>query len=323
MGQRIQLVGTVPEQLFGKRLDQALAEMFPDYSRSRIKDWILAGQVKVNSVVLDKPREKVQGDESIEIEVVVEAQERHEAQDIDLNIVYEDEDLLVINKPEGLVVHPGAGNADGTLLNAMLNHSPEVANVPRAGIVHRLDKDTTGLMVIAKTIPAQTHLVEQLQAREISREYEAVVNGTMVAGGMVDKPIGRHPTKRTSMAVRESGKPATTHYRIIKKFRAHTHLRLKLETGRTHQIRVHMSHLRHPLVGDPLYGGRPRPPKGSSDEFIQVLRSYKRQALHAAQLALFHPISGEWMTWQAPLPDDFVDLLSAMEADSQLNPDLD
>ena len=323
MGQRIQLVGTVPEQLFGKRLDQALAEMFPDYSRSRIKDWILAGQVKVNSVVLDKPREKVQGDESIEIEVVVEAQERHEAQDIDLNIVYEDEDLLVINKPEGLVVHPGAGNADGTLLNAMLNHSPEVANVPRAGIVHRLDKDTTGLMVIAKTIPAQTHLVEQLQAREISREYEAVVNGTMVAGGMVDKPIGRHPTKRTSMAVRESGKPATTHYRIIKKFRAHTHLRLKLETGRTHQIRVHMSHLRHPLVGDPLYGGRPRPPKGSSDEFIQVLRSYKRQALHAAQLALFHPISGEWMTWQAPLPDDFVNLLSAMEVDSQLNPDIE
>jgi 23S rRNA pseudouridine1911/1915/1917 synthase len=320
MSQRIQLVGTVPEQFFGKRLDQTLAEMFPDYSRSRIKNWILAGQVKVNELVLNIPREKVQGNESIEIEVIVEPQERHEAQDIALNIVFEDEHILVINKPTNLVVHPGAGNADGTLLNAMLNHAPEVADVPRAGIVHRLDKDTTGLMVIAKTIPAQTHLVEQLQAREISREYEAVVNGVMVAGGSIDKPIGRHPSKRTSMAVRESGKPATTHYRVLKKYRAHTHLRLKLETGRTHQIRVHMAHLRYPLVGDQLYGGRPRPPKSSSEEFIHLLRNFRRQALHAAQLALFHPVTGEWMTWQAPLPSDFTELLTELAKDNELHP---
>jgi 23S rRNA pseudouridine1911/1915/1917 synthase len=323
MSQRIQLVGEIPEQFFGKRLDQTLAEMFPDYSRSRIKDWILAGQVKIDGLVSSIPREKVQGNESVEIEVIVEPQERHEAQDIALNIVYEDEDIIVINKPANLVVHPGAGNADGTLLNALLNHAPQVADVPRAGIVHRLDKDTTGLMVVAKSIPAQTHLVEQLQAREISREYEAVVNGTMVAGGTIDKPIGRHSTKRTSMAVRESGKPAMTHYRLLKKYRAHTHLRLKLETGRTHQIRVHMAHLRYPLVGDPLYGGRPRPPKAASESFINLLRSFHRQALHAAQLALFHPITGEWLTWQAPLPSDFKALLMELEKDSEHNPDLD
>lgn len=320
MSQRIQLVGAVPEQFFGKRLDQALAEMFPDYSRSRIKEWILAGQVKVDTQILSIPREKVQGHETIEIEVIVEPQERHIAQEIALDIVFEDEHILVINKPDGLVVHPGAGNADGTLLNAMLNHSPEVANVPRAGIVHRLDKDTTGLMVVAKTIPAQTHLVEQLQAREVSREYEAVVNGVMVAGGLIEKPIGRHPSKRTSMAVRESGKPATTHYRVLKKYRAHTHLRLKLETGRTHQIRVHMAHLRYPLVGDQLYGGRPRPPKAASAELIYLLRNFKRQALHAAQLALFHPVTGEWMTWQAPLPSDFTELLSELGKDSESHP---
>lgn len=320
MSQRIQLVGAVPEQFFGKRLDQALAEMFPDYSRSRIKEWILAGQVKVDTQILSIPREKVQGHETIEIEVIIEPQERHIAQEIALDIVFEDEHILVINKPDGLVVHPGAGNADGTLLNAMLNHSPEVANVPRAGIVHRLDKDTTGLMVVAKTIPAQTHLVEQLQAREVSREYEAVVNGVMVAGGLIEKPIGRHPSKRTSMAVRESGKPATTHYRVLKKYRAHTHLRLKLETGRTHQIRVHMAHLRYPLVGDQLYGGRPRPPKAASAELIYLLRNFKRQALHAAQLALFHPVTGEWMTWQAPLPSDFTELLSELGKDSESHP---
>jgi 23S rRNA pseudouridine1911/1915/1917 synthase len=323
MSQRIQLIGEIPEQFFGKRLDQTLAEMFPDYSRSRLKEWILAGLVRVDGQILNLPREKMQGCESVEIDVVIESQERHQAQEIDLNIVFEDEHIIVINKPTDLVVHPGAGNADGTLLNALLNHASEVSEVPRAGIVHRLDKDTTGLMVVAKSIPAQTHLVEQLQAREISREYEAVVNGTMVAGGMIDKAIGRHPTKRTSMAVRESGKPAMTHYRVLKKYRAHTHLRLKLETGRTHQIRVHMAHLRYPLVGDPLYGGRPRPPKHADDAFIQLLRNFNRQALHAAQLALFHPVSGEWMTWQAPLPDDFVQLLNVLEKDKACHPDID
>ncbi|MFT2090628.1 23S rRNA pseudouridine(1911/1915/1917) synthase RluD [Paraglaciecola sp. 2405UD69-4] len=315
--EKIQLQAHVPDNLFGKRLDQALAEMFPDYSRSRIKEWILSDKVTVNGEISNKPREKLIGEELIEIDVELEVQVQHHAQAIDLDIVYEDEDILVINKPTNLVVHPGAGNMDGTILNALLNHVPNIENVPRAGIVHRLDKDTTGLMVVAKTIPAQTHLVEQLQAREISREYEAVVIGTMVAGGTVDEPIGRHPTKRTNMAVRESGKPAMTHYRVKEKFRAHTYLRLKLESGRTHQIRVHMSHLRYPLVGDQAYGGRPKPPKACNERMVDMLRSFKRQALHAVQLELAHPITGEWMSWKAPLPDDFVELLDVLREDKQ------
>lgn len=315
--EKIQLQAEVPENLFGKRLDQALAEMFPDYSRSRIKEWILADHVQVDGQVVNKPREKLVGNESVVIEASIEIQEQHQAQDIELNIVYEDDDILVINKPINLVVHPGAGNSDGTILNALLSHVPDIAAVPRAGIVHRLDKDTSGLMVVAKTIPAQTHLVEQLQAREISREYEAVVNGTMVAGGIVDEPIGRHPTKRTSMAVREFGKPAVTHYRVKEKFRSHTHVRLKLETGRTHQIRVHMAHLRHPLVGDQLYAGRPILPKACGQEMIDMLRGFKRQALHAAQLELSHPISGEWMSWQADLPDDMQQVLAVLKADTK------
>ncbi|MDU0354526.1 23S rRNA pseudouridine(1911/1915/1917) synthase RluD [Paraglaciecola aquimarina] len=317
--EKIQLQANVPENLLGKRLDQALAEMFPDYSRSRIKEWILADYVKVDGEVLNKPREKLVGDELIEINAEIEIQVQHQAQSIALNIVYEDEHIMVINKPTNLVVHPGAGNGDGTVLNALLNHAPEIANVPRAGIVHRLDKDTTGLMVVAKTIPAQTHLVEQLQAREISREYEAVVIGTMVAGGTVDAPIGRHPTKRTNMAVRESGKPAVTHYRVKEKFRAHTYLRLKLESGRTHQIRVHMSHLRYPLVGDPAYGGRPKLPKACSEEMVNMLRTFRRQALHAIQLELTHPVSGEWMSWKAPLPEDFTALLQVLRDDKSIH----
>ncbi|MDN4503740.1 23S rRNA pseudouridine(1911/1915/1917) synthase RluD [Alteromonadaceae bacterium BrNp21-10] len=319
MQEKIELSAIVPEHLFGKRLDQGLAEMFPDYSRSRIKEWITAGQVSVDGVVVDKPREKINGGEVIDVVTFFEKLQRHQAEDIDLNVIYEDEFILVIDKPAGLVVHPGAGNSQGTVLNALLAHAPEIDLVPRAGIVHRLDKDTTGLMVVAKTIAAQTHLVEQLQAREISREYEAVVCGTMVAGGTVDAPIGRHATKRTSMAVRETGKPATTHYRVKEKFRAHTYLRLKLESGRTHQIRVHMSHLTYPLVGDPLYGGRPRPPKAASAEFIELLRGFRRQALHAVQLELTHPITGEWLSWKSPLPADFVELLAAMRADNKLH----
>ena len=224
---------------------------------------------------------------------------------------------MVINKPRDLVVHPGAGNQDGTILNALLAHYPDIELVPRAGIVHRLDKDTTGLMVIAKTVSAQTHLVDQLQQRVMSREYEAVAYGTMVGGGLVDEPIGRHATKRTLMAVRETGKPAVTHFRIIEKFRAHTHLRLKLETGRTHQIRVHMAHIKHPLVGDAAYGGRARLPKGASPEFVALLRRFDRQALHAIQLSLFHPETEEWMSWQAPLPQDMVELLEVMRADTK------
>ncbi|WP_448211408.1 23S rRNA pseudouridine(1911/1915/1917) synthase RluD [Colwellia sp. MEBiC06753] len=319
MAEIIQHQETVPQECLGKRLDQALAEMFPDYSRSRIKEWILAGNVKVDGKQITKAREKVFGGEEILIDATVEADIRFEPQDIPLNIVYEDDDILVINKPADLVVHPGAGNPDGTVLNALLHHCPELEVVPRAGIVHRLDKDTTGLMVVAKTIAAQTNLVDALQRREITREYEAVANGIMTAGGTVDEPIGRHSTKRTHMAVTISGRPSVTHYRVMEKYRLHTRLRLRLETGRTHQIRVHMAHIAHPLVGDPLYGGRPRPPKNATPELLDYLRGFKRQALHAAMLKLYHPITGVEMTWRAELPDDFVKLVSLLQEDNKLN----
>ncbi|AIX72784.1 MAG: 23S rRNA pseudouridine(1911/1915/1917) synthase RluD [Mixta calida] len=317
MAQQVKLTATVSESQLGQRLDQALAELFPDYSRSRIKEWILGGQVSVNGNIADKPKEKVLGGEAVAIQAEIEEETRWEAQDIPLNIVYEDEHILVINKPRDLVVHPGAGNPDGTVLNALLHHYPAIADVPRAGIVHRLDKDTTGLMVVAKTVPAQTHLVESLQLREITREYEAVAIGNMTAGGIVDEPISRHSTKRTHMAVHPMGKHAVTHYRVMEHFRAHTRLRLRLETGRTHQIRVHMAHINHPLVGDPLYGGRPRPPKGASDAFIATLRGFDRQALHATMLRLYHPVTGIEMEWHAPLPQDMVDLIDALKADTE------
>ncbi len=320
MAEQISLSAEVPIELGGKRLDQALAEMFPDYSRSRIKTWILDDMVKVNGEIVNTPKEKLLGYEQVEITAAIEAPREYEAQQIDLNIVYEDDHILVINKPMDLVVHPGAGNPDGTVLNALLHHCPEIKNVPRAGIVHRLDKDTTGLMVVAKTIPAQTHLVANLQARRhFTREYEAICNGTMTAGGMVDEPIGRHPTKRTHMAVTPFGKPAVTHYRVAEKFRAHTRIRLRLETGRTHQIRVHMAHLNHPLVGDQFYGGRPRPPKNATETLFSLLRDFKRQALHAVKLEIEHPITQEVMTWEAPIPDDMVTITQALREDTQIN----
>lgn len=319
MAEIIQHRDTVPESCLGKRFDQTLAEMFPDYSRSRLKEWILAGHVTVDGLVVDKAREKMFGGEQIAIDTEIEGEVRFKAQDLPLNIVYEDDDILVINKPAGFVVHPGAGNPDGTVLNALLHHCPQLDVVPRAGIVHRLDKDTTGLMVVAKTIAAQTNLVEALQAREITREYEAIANGIMTAGGLVDEPIGRHATKRTHMAVTFSGRPSITHYRVMEKFRLHTRLRLRLETGRTHQIRVHMAHITHPLVGDPVYGGRPRPPKNASEELREILRQFKRQALHAAMLSLFHPITGEQMTWHADVPEDMVALAEMLRTDTKSN----
>ncbi|HHF6610255.1 TPA: 23S rRNA pseudouridine(1911/1915/1917) synthase RluD [Haemophilus influenzae] len=303
-----------PEQM-GQRLDQTLAELFPEYSRSRLKTWIEADLVKLNDRITNIPREKVLGGERIEIIVEVEGETRFEAENIPLNIVYEDDDIIVINKPKDLVVHPGAGNPNGTALNALLYHYPPIVEVPRAGIVHRLDKDTTGLMVVAKTIPAQTKLVRDLQKRKITREYEAVASGIMTKGGTVDQPMARHATKRTLMAVHPMGKPAVTHYRIMENYRNYTRLRLRLETGRTHQIRVHMAHIAHPLLGDQTYGGRPRPPKNASEDFMEVLRNFKRQALHAVMLRLAHPITGEMMEWYAPLPDDFVELLNALKAD--------
>jgi len=295
MAQLVQLTATVSENQLGQRLDQALAEMFPDYSRSRIKEWILDQRVQVNGKICDKPKEKVLGGERVAIDAEIEEEARFEAQDIPLNIVYEDDDILVINKPRDFVVHPGAGNPDGTVLNALLHYYPPIVDVPRAGIV--------------------TRLVESLQLREITREYEAVAIGHMTAGGTVEEPISRHPTKRTHMTVHPMGKPAVTHYRIMEHFRVHTRLRLRLETGRTHQIRVHMAHITHPLVGDQLYGGRPRPPKGASDEFITALRQFDRQALHATMLRLYHPITGIEMEWHAPIPQDMIDLIDAMRAD--------
>ncbi|WP_313680364.1 23S rRNA pseudouridine(1911/1915/1917) synthase RluD [Pantoea vagans] len=317
MAQQVQLTATVSESQLGQRLDQTLAELFPDYSRSRIKEWILDRRVTVNGVMVDTPKEKVLGGELVAIDAEIEEAQRWEPQNLPLDIVYEDEDIIVINKPRDFVVHPGAGNPDGTVLNALLHHYPAIMDVPRAGIVHRLDKDTTGLMVVAKTVPAQTHLVDSLQRREITREYEAVAIGNMTAGGTVEQPISRHSTKRTHMAVHPMGKPSVTHYRIMEHFRAHTRLRLRLETGRTHQIRVHMSHISHPLVGDPLYGGRPRPPKGASEAFITTLRGFDRQALHATMLRLYHPISGIEMEFHAALPQDMVDLIAALKADTE------
>lgn len=312
----IQLEAETDISVHGLRLDQAIANLFPEYSRSKLKTWILDGLVKVDGEVWLVPRQKLEGFEHIAINAVAEVQVEHQAEAIELDVVFEDEHILVINKPADLVVHPGAGNAQGTILNALLAKVPDIDTVPRAGIVHRLDKDTTGLMVVAKTLEAQTHLVDQLQSRTMSREYEAVVMGNLVAGGLVDKAIGRHPTKRTLMAVRETGKPATTHYRVIKKFRSHTHLRLKLESGRTHQIRVHMAHIKHPIAGDQTYSGRPRLPKNASDELVNCLRQFKRQALHAAQLSLYHPVTEEWMSWQAPLPNDMQTLLKLLEQDT-------
>ncbi|KAE9529436.1 23S rRNA pseudouridine(1911/1915/1917) synthase RluD [Testudinibacter aquarius] len=321
MTKQLQLTAQIQLHQLGQRLDQALAECFPDYSRSRIKTWIEQDLVQVNGAVVNKPREKVYGDEVILIEVEIEEENRFVAQPIALNIVYEDDDILVINKPKDFVVHPGAGNPDGTVLNALLHHYPQIAEVPRAGIVHRLDKDTTGLMVVAKTIPAQTRLVYALQKRRITREYEAVAYGIMTKGGTINQPMSRHPTKRTHMAVHPMGKPAVTHYRIMERFRNYTRLRLRLETGRTHQIRVHMAHIAHPLLGDQVYGGRPRPPKGASEEFLTVLRHFQRQALHAVMLRLEHPISGEVMEWHAPLPEDFVELVDALKQDYELHKD--
>jgi 23S rRNA pseudouridine1911/1915/1917 synthase len=251
-------------------------------------------------------------DDVLDLDAEPEVQVTWEAEPISLDIVYEDEHLLVINKPAGLVVHPAAGHADGTLVNALLNHAPEVENLPRAGIVHRLDKDTSGIMVVARSLIAHTSLVDQLQTRTMGREYEAVVVGSLTGGATVDAPIGRHPQDRKRMAVVSSGKPAVTHYRLLERFAAHTHIQCKLESGRTHQIRVHMTHVRHPLVGDPVYGGRLRLPKGTTEELRQALAAFSRQALHARRLTLEHPETGETLSWEVPLPEDMVQLIEAL-----------
>ncbi|WP_151671619.1 23S rRNA pseudouridine(1911/1915/1917) synthase RluD [Nitrincola schmidtii] len=318
MSEQVDLQATVPAEMFGLRLDQAVSQLFPDYSRSRLQGWIKEGTLRVNGEA-KRPRDKLNGGEEIVISAEIQAIERHVGQSIPLDIVYEDDDILILNKPSGLVVHPAAGHADGTLLNALLHHCPAIAHVPRAGIVHRLDKETTGLMVVAKTIQAQTDLVAQLQDRSMGREYEAIVQGVMTGGGCVDEPMGRHSKNRQKMAVVGVGKEAITHYRVLEKFRAHTHIRLKLETGRTHQIRVHMAHINYPLVGDPMYGGRFRLPKGCSEELQDALKHLRRQALHAKKLELWHPQTGQQMSWEVDLPEDFESLRILLKQDAANN----
>ena len=312
--QRTQHTKAIPDELAGQRLDQALARMFPDYSRSRLKAWLLDGSVLVDGAQW-RPRDRVLGGETVVVTVNTDAAVHAEPEPMKLDVVYEDADLLVINKPAGLVVHPGAGNASGTLMNGLLAHAPRLESLPRAGIVHRLDKDTSGLLLVAKSLPAHTALVRALSERAISRQYLAVCNGVLTGGGVIDAAIGRHPVDRTRMAVRDTGKPAVTHYTVIERFRAHTLVKVVLETGRTHQIRVHFAYRRHPLVGDPVYGGRLALPAGASEALRDALRGFRRQALHAARLELRHPVTGEELGFDIPPPADFQELLRVLRED--------
>jgi 23S rRNA pseudouridine1911/1915/1917 synthase len=305
----------VPFSAAGCRLDQLLAERCPDFSRSRLQRWIKTGRVLLDGGSC-RPRDKLRGGERILVSPQLETEVADQGEAMPLEILFEDDALLVINKPAGLVMHPAVGNPQGTLLNGLLAHHPPLAQVPRAGIVHRLDKETSGLLVVAKTLAAQNALVRQLQARSVKREYRAVTQGVMTSGGRVDAPIGRHPVNRLRMAVVESGKPALTHYRVLRRYPAHTYIKVNLETGRTHQIRVHMAHIHFPLVGDPLYGGRLKLPSGAGELLIETLRCFRRQALHAMRLSLRHPESGEELSWEAPLPTDMQGLLAALEEDA-------
>lgn len=314
MSAKKELSGNISPALAGQRLDQALAALFPDITRSRLQQWIEDGHVRLNGR-LPRKRDKVKEGDAVSIRVPPPADGDWKAQPIPLEIVHEDGEILVINKPPGLVVHPGAGNPEGTLLNALLNHAPKLAALPRAGIVHRLDKDTSGLLVVAKTERARQNLIEQLQAHIVEREYLAIVNGVMVAGGTIEAPIGRHRTRRTHMAVSAHGKPAVSHYRVVKKYRAHTLVQVRLESGRTHQIRVHMAHLHYPVVGDPVYGGRLKIPAGAGEPLKKVLRGFKRQALHALKLGLIHPKTGKRVQWATSIPGDMGQLIEALALD--------
>jgi len=303
-----------PDELAGLRLDQALAKMFPQFSRSRLKTWVLDGGITVDGARW-KPRDTVSGGEQILVRVTAAPETRSEPEPIDLDVAYEDEALIVINKPAGLVVHPGAGNASGTLMNGLMHRYPELANLPRAGIVHRLDKDTTGLLIVARTLVAHTDLVRQLAERRISRRYDAICLGVLTGGGTIDGPIRRHPVDRKRMAVDSEGKPAVSHYTVVERFAAHTWVKVSLETGRTHQIRVHFAWRRQPLVGDPVYGGRLSLPAGASDELIAALRGFRRQALCATALELTHPDSGERLAVSIEPAPDFAALVGVLAAD--------
>ncbi|MEO5566218.1 MAG: 23S rRNA pseudouridine(1911/1915/1917) synthase RluD [Luteimonas sp.] len=305
----------IPDSEAGRRFDAVLAGLFPEYSRSRLAGWIRSGDALLDGETV-RPRDPVRGGELVSLQVVLDDQTTAEPEDIPLHVLYEDADVLVLDKPAGLVVHPGAGNPDGTLVNALLYFDPRLVALPRAGIVHRLDKDTSGVMVVARTLPAHTSLVAQLSARDVHRQYLAVVVGALVSGGTAKGAIDRHPRDRIRMAVRDEGRDAVTHFRLRERFRAHTLLECRLETGRTHQIRVHMAHLKHPIVGDPMYGGALKLPRAASEGLVAALRGFKRQALHAETLEFVHPTSGQPIRVSAPVPADLQALLVALRGDT-------
>jgi 23S rRNA pseudouridine1911/1915/1917 synthase len=317
---KIYLQTTIPEQHAGQRIDQCLAQLFTDFSRSKLQEWLKSKQILLDNQPV-RAKDKVIGGEHVTIDAMLESNEQHQAEAIELNIIFEDEDLIILNKPAGLVVHPAAGNISGTLLNALLHHAPELDMLPRAGIIHRIDKDTTGLLVVTRTIKAHTRLTADLQQRLIKREYQALAMGRFTAGSSINAPIDRHPKYRTKMAVVHGGKPALTHYRIAERFNDYTLLDVQLETGRTHQIRVHMAHIAHPLLGDQTYAGRLKIPRNASEKLVTYLRQFKRQALHAAKLTLSHPASNEIMQWQAPLPIDFENLLKTLRQENRYEHD--
>jgi len=301
----------IPERLKGHRIDSALAEMLPNISRSKITSSIKTGVALLNGHKF-KPKDKASGDEIIYFNIKHNQTNKWDAEDIPIDLVYEDDDIIVINKPAGLVTHPGSGNWNGTLANALLHHYPNLSNLDRAGIVHRLDKNTSGLMVVAKNIKSQKYLVEQLQSHSVVREYSAIVYGHMISGGTINHPIGRDQRDRIKQSVSSNGKKSITHYRIIDRFMNHTHVKAILETGRTHQIRVHLSYVGHPLIGDPLYGGRVRFPKNARLELKDALRSFDRHALHSKKLTLIHPVSGQSMSWKVEIPNDMTELLNSL-----------
>lgn len=307
----------IPETLVGQRVDVVLAQLFPEYSRANLARWVKAQQILLNNAPA-RPRDRVQGGELVELQLEDKPAIADQPQAISLDLLYEDADVIVLNKPIDLVVHPGAGVPDGTLVNGLLHWDRQLAALPRAGIVHRLDKQTSGVMVVARTLTAYHALTQQLSARTVQREYLAIVQGVLIAGGTVDAPLGRHPRDRLRMAVHLKGRPAVTHYRVRERFHAHTAVNCQLETGRTHQIRVHLSHIRHPIVGDPIYGGPLRLPRHSTPELTSALRGFRHQALHAYRLTFLHPKTGQPISCEAPLPEDLTTLLSLLRGHAQL-----
>ena len=310
------LEARIPIQSHGMRLDQVVAELFPDYSRNRLATWIKEGRLTVDGKTM-KPRDKALASAHVVLEVADEPVIDWQPQTLPLDVIFEDEHILVVNKPAGMVVHPAAGHTDGTLVNALLGYAPELDTLPRGGIVHRLDKETSGIMFVARSALAHKSLVAQLSERTVSRTYCAVCTGALTGGGKIDAPIDRHPTARTKMAVVADGKPAVTHYRIAHRFKHYTQLQVNLETGRTHQIRVHMAHRKWPLIGDPVYAGRQRIPAGASEALITALRNFPRQALHAQALEFEHPATGDWMEFETELPDDLVELLEVLDSEDR------